>query len=75
MKKFAVTAGLIAACAAGTFGTASADDGQGVVVGVDPSGACAFYHLTDDQCAQALQPGVGATFNGQAWTGYNVGVH
>ncbi|APA96214.1 hypothetical protein [Nocardia seriolae] len=75
MKKFAVTAGLIAACAAGTFGTAAADDDQGVVVGVDPAGACAFYHLTPEQCQQALQPGVGMTVQGQAWTGYNVGVH
>ncbi|MVU81100.1 hypothetical protein GPX89_28120 [Nocardia sp. ET3-3] len=75
MKKFAVTAGLFAAAASLTFGTASADDGQGVVVGVDPAGACAFYHLTDEQCAQAMQGGIGANFNAQAWTGYNVGVH
>lgn len=68
MKKFAVTAGLFAAVAAGTFGTASADEG---IIGADPASACAFYGLTAEQCQEVMtHPGLGASFQGQAWTGY-----
>ncbi|WP_405485386.1 hypothetical protein [Nocardia sp. NBC_00511] len=70
MKKFVATAALVAGCAAGSFGTASADLPRPDIY--DPYQACMAAGQTYDQCAamangtQPDQPSAGFGYTGSA---------
>ncbi|MCU1641673.1 hypothetical protein [Nocardia sp.] len=68
MKKLVVTAGLIVACAAGSFATAST---ASAVSGLyDPWTACKASGLSDEACSQQVNANdPAAPGTGFGWTG------